>query len=136
MNPYKPEAYNSLSPYLIVDDGRRLADLLKIIFSATELRSFDREDGKIAHAELKMDDSILMISDSTADYPGDNTMLHMYVPDVFKTFELAVAHGCEIVEQPINKPGDPDTRGAFIDFAGNYWAVSTQFGQEGHSGKN
>lgn len=126
MKLYKPEAYNSLSPYLIVDDARKLVNLLKAVFAATELRSFNREDGKIAHAELKLDDSILMISDSTADYPGNTTMLHMYVRDVLKTFELAWAHGCEIVEQPVNKPGDPDTRGAFIDFAGNYWAVSTQ----------
>ena len=29
-------------------------------------------------------------------------------------------------ERPINKPGDPDTRGAFMDFAGNDWSVSTQ----------
>ena len=126
MNPYKPEDYNSLSPYLIVEDAHKLVDLLKTIFSATELRKFDREDGKIAHIELKLDDSIVMISDSTADYPGNTTMLHVYVPDVFKTFRLALENGCELVEQPINKPGDPDTRGAFLDFAGNYWAVSTQ----------
>ena len=64
MNPYKPEDYNSLSPYLIVEDAHKLVDLLKTIFSATELRKFDREDGKIAHVELKLDDSIVMISSS------------------------------------------------------------------------
>ena len=126
MKPYKPEAYSSLSPYLIIDDAQRLVDLLKTVFSATELRRFDREDGKIAHAELKLDDSILMISNSTVDYPGNTTMLHVYVPDVFGTFRLAIENGCEVVEQPVNKPGDPDTRGAFLDCAGNYWAVSTQ----------
>jgi PhnB protein len=45
---------------------------------------------------------------------------------VFKTFDLAIQNGCEIIEEPINKEGDPDMRGSFYDCAGNYWSVSTQ----------
>ena len=126
MTTYKPENYNSLSPYLIVDNAQKLVDLLKGIFNATELRRFDHENGTIAHIELKLDDTIIMISNSTDNYPANTTMLHIYVPDVSKTFNLAVYNGCKIIEQPINKQGDPDTRGAFMDFADNYWAVSTQ----------
>ncbi|WPR70338.1 VOC family protein [Flavobacterium sp. NG2] len=126
MKTYKPENYNSLSPYLIVDDAQKLVDLLKAVFNATEFRRFDRENGTIAHVELKLDDSILMISNSTPEYPANKTMLHMYVADVFETFDKAIENGCEIIEKPINKPNDPDTRGAFYDFAGNYWAVSMQ----------
>ena len=126
MTTYKPDNYNSLSPYLIVDNAQKLVDLLKVIFDAVELRKFDHDNGTIAHIELKLDDTIIMISNSTNNYPANTTMLHIYVPDVFKTFNLAVANGCKIIEQPINKQDDPDTRGAFMDFAGNYWAVSTQ----------
>ena len=126
MTTYKPDNYNSLSPYLIVDNAQKLVDLLKVIFDAAELRKFDHDNGTIAHIELKLDDTIIMISNSTNNYPANTTMLHIYVPDVFKTFNLAVANGCKIIEQPINKQDDPDTRGAFMDFAGNYWAVSTQ----------
>jgi PhnB protein len=124
--PYKPENYNSLSPYLIVNNAEKLVDLMKIIFNANELRRFDRDNGKIAHCELQIDDTVIMISDSLKNYPANKTMLHIYVPDVFKTFDIAIENGCEIVDKPVNKPGDPDTRGAFMDFAGNYWAVSTQ----------
>ncbi|MEL7123301.1 MAG: VOC family protein [Bacteroidota bacterium] len=123
---YKPENYNSLSPYLIVDNAQRLVDLIKTVFRAKELRRFDHENKTIAHIELKLDDSILMISDSTENYPANTTMLHIYVPDVDETFDLAIRNGCEIIEKPKNKKGDPDTRGSFYDFAGNYWAVSTQ----------
>lgn len=126
MKAYKPESYNALSPYLIVDGAQKMTDLLKAIFNATQLRRFDTEDGKIMHTELKLDDSVIMISDSTEAYPANKTMLHMYVPDVFKTFETAIENGCEIIERPVNKPGDPDTRGSFYDFAGNFWSVSTQ----------
>ena len=61
---YKPKKYNSLSPYLIVDNAQKLVDLLKIIFGATEVRRFDHENGTIAHIELQLDDSILMISNT------------------------------------------------------------------------
>lgn len=126
MKQYKPENYNSLSPYLIVENAQKLVDLLTTIFDAKTLRRFDHEYGKIAHIELRLDDTILMISDSTESYEANKTMLHIYVPDVFLTFDKAIDNGCEIIEKPINKQGDPDTRGAFYDFAGNYWAVSTQ----------
>lgn len=126
MKNYKPAQYNSLSPYLIVDNAQKLVDLLKTIFDATEQRRFDQPNGKIAHVELLLDDSIIMISDSTDTYSANKTMLHMYVPDVFKTFDLAIENGCEIIERPINKGDDPDTRGSFYDSAGNYWSVSTQ----------
>ncbi len=126
MEAYKPINYNSLSPYLIVDEAEKLVNQLIEIFSGNVLRRFDREDGKIAHLELKIDDSILMISDSVAGYPAQKTMLHLYVTDVYKTFDKAINMGCELIEKPINKAGDADTRGSFYDCAGNYWAVSTQ----------
>jgi len=126
MTTYKPANYNSLSPYLIVDNAQKLVDLLTIIFDAKVLRRFDHENGKIAHIELKLDDTVIMMSDSTENYGANKTMLHIYVPDVFKTFNRAIENGCEMIEKPINKPGDPDTRGSFYDFAGNYWSVSTQ----------
>lgn len=126
MKTYKPDNYNSLSPYLIVDDAQKLVNLLTKIFDAKTLRRFDRQEGKIAHIELKLDDSIIMISESTENYGANKTMLHIYVPDVFKTFDKAIDNGCEIIERPVNKQGDPDTRGSFFDSAGNYWAVSTQ----------
>ncbi len=123
---YKPKNYNSLSPYLIVDNAQKLVDLLKTIFDATEVRRFDRDNGKIAHMELRFDDTVLMISDSLENYPANKTMLHIYVPAVFKTFDKAIENGFVLIEKPVNKQGDPDTRGSFYDCAGNYWAVSTQ----------
>jgi PhnB protein len=126
MPPYKPKNYNSLSPYLIVDNAQQFVDLLSIIFDAKTLRRFDHENGKIAHIELQLDDTVIMVSDSTENYEATKTMLHIYVPDVFRTFDKAIENGCELIEKPINKAGDPDIRGSFYDYAGNYWAVSTQ----------
>jgi len=109
-----------------VDNAQKLVDLLIVIFDAKILRRYDRDEGKIAHIELQLDDTVIMISDSTENYRAHMTMLHIYVPDVFKTFDKAIDNGCTLIEKPVNKQGDPDTRGSFYDFAGNYWAVSTQ----------
>ena len=123
---FKPQIYNSLSPYLMVNDAKGLVELLKIIFDAKELRSFEHENGTLAHTELLIDDSVLMLSEATKEYPAQKTMLHLYVPDVIKTFELAIKNGCKEIDYPTTRENDPDCRGAFEDFAGNYWAVSTQ----------
>lgn len=122
---YKPDSYNSLSPYLIIDDAEKLINLFTIIFDAKILRQFDRTDGKIAHAEIQIHDSILMISESTPIYPAHKMMLHLYVPDVMRTYYLAISNGCQRIDEPGNSPNDPDMRGSFYDFAGNYWSVTT-----------
>ena len=126
MPAFKPAGYNSLSPYLIVDTAQQLADQLSTVFNTTVLRRFDRPDGKVMHLELLIDDSVIMISDSTPEYPAHKTMLHVYVPDVFVTYEQAIKNGCTAITEPVNQPGDPDTRGSFYDLAGNHWSVSTQ----------
>jgi uncharacterized glyoxalase superfamily protein PhnB len=126
MKTYKPKDYNSVSPYFIVDGAQRMIDLLKGIFKATELRRYDTPEGMIMHAELKIDDSVIMLADSTSSYPANSIVIHVYVPDVHKTFEQAIELGCEIVEKPVTKKDDPDTRGTFKDFAGNLWSIGTQ----------
>ena len=125
-NPYKPGGYNSISPYLIVNGARRMIDLLKQVFNATELRRYDNPDGTIMHAELRVDDSVIMIADSSAIYPPNSHLLHIYVPDVDETFARALAAGCQPDETPTQKEGDPDRRGSFKDFSGNSWAIGTQ----------
>lgn len=123
---YKPQNYNSLSPYFIVSDARKFLNLMESIFDVQALRRFEREDGSIMHVELRIDDSVIMLSEATSEYPANKFLIHVYVPDVQKVFKRAIEAGCEVVEEPVNKEGDPDLRGSFRDFAGNEWAVSTQ----------
>lgn len=129
MPDFKPKNYNSVSPYLVVEGAQKLADMLKAIFNAEELRKYKNDDGSVMHMEVRIDDSVLMLADSNDDYPADATMLHVYVPDADAVYKKAIANGCQPLEAPVNKDGDPDKRGAFMDFAGNYWSVSTQIGE-------
>lgn len=126
MNIFKPNNYNSVSPYFMVDDANRMVKLLTDIFDAKIHRRYDKPDGKIMHMELQIDDSIIMLSDSTDQYPANKYWMHVYVPNVDDTFEKAIKLGCEIVDEPQIKDKDPDKRGTFKDFAGNMWSVATQ----------
>src|SRR3546814_7670259 len=123
---FKPEGYNSLSPYFVVDEAQRFIDLLKQIFNAKELRRYERPDGSIMHAELQIDDSVLMLGNSTKEYHSNQLLIHLYVPDVDQTFKKAVTLGCDPLQIPKIKDEDPDKRGMFKDFAGKVWAVGTQ----------
>jgi len=66
---FKPAGYNSVSPYFIVNGAQRLIDLMKIIFEAKELRRYDMSDGTIMHAEIQIDDSVIMLGDSSDKFP-------------------------------------------------------------------
>ncbi|MBO2012965.1 VOC family protein [Hymenobacter negativus] len=124
--PFKPAGYTSVSPYFVVEGAQQLADLLRELFGAVELRRFAGPNGTVGHLELQLDDSVLMLADAMPTYPANRLLLHVYVPDVHATYARALALGCEAVEAPVNKPGDPDIRGTSRDFAGNTWAIGMQ----------
>lgn len=123
---FKPIEYNSVSPYFIVNGAQKFINLMKEIFDAKELRRYDRPDGTIMHAELQIDDSVIMLGNSSDKFPPVPLVMHVYVPNVDEIFEKAIEAGCEIVEQPKQNDGDPDRRATFRDFAGNMWSVGTQ----------
>jgi PhnB protein len=123
---FKPTGYNSVSPYFIVSGAERMLDLLKKVFNAKELRKYTNTDGSIMHIELQIEDSVIMMGEASEKFPANQLTLHVYVPDSNEVFNKAIAAGCESIEKPSNRPGDPDMRGTFKDFAGNYWSVGTQ----------
>lgn len=123
---FKPTGYNCVSPYFITAEAQRFIDQLKQIFDLKELRRYQRDDGSIIHAEIQIDDSVLMLADATENYPAVSMVMHVYVPNVDETFEKAVEAGCEIIHPPKVSEGDPDRRASFRDFGGNLWSVSTQ----------
>ena len=124
--PFKPSGYNSVSPYLVVGGAQRMIDFLKAVFGARELRRYDNDDGTIMHAEVLIDDSVIMMGEASDEFPANKLLIHVYVADVDAVFRMALAAGATIDQEPQQRQGDPDRRGSFKDFAGNVWAVGTQ----------
>lgn len=123
---FKPEGYNDASPYFIVKDAPRFMKLMKQIFKANELRKYNHPDGSIAHAEMMLGDSVIMLGEASEKFLPVPIVMHVYVPNVDKTFAQAIEAGCEIVKKPIENEVDPDRRGTFKDYLGNMWSVGTQ----------
>ena len=122
---YKPITYTSVSPYLVVDGAERTIAFLVHVFGATELRRFPDDTGKLMHAEVRLDDTIIMLADATADWPPVPAYVHVYVPDVDAAYRRALDFGATSVQEPVKKEDD-DKRGGVKDAGGTTWWIATK----------
>ena len=122
---YKPNAYTSVAPYLIVNGADRLIEFLQEVFDAVPLRRFTDPSGKIMHAEVRIDDTVLMLADGGEGWPAMPAHIHIYVPDVDETYRRALDAGAESVQVPVKKD-DADKRGGVKDGSGTTWWIATQ----------
>jgi PhnB protein len=125
--PYKPQGYPSVSAYVVADGAQGVIGFLIEAFGARQ-RRYDAPDGSIMHAEVLIDDTVVMVADSGGDNPAFPVWLHVYVPDVDATYRRALEAGGLPVEEPKQTEGDPDRRGGVKDPAGNTWWIATQVG--------
>lgn len=124
---YKPAGYTSVAPYLIVAGASATIDFLEEVFDATELRRFADPDGKVMHAEVRLDDTVVMLGDANEGWPPAPAHVHVYVSDVDATYARALAAGATSVQEPVRKQ-DEDKRGGVKDDGGTTWWISTRVG--------
>ena len=121
---YKPQGYNSVSPYLIVAGASRTIDFLVQVFDAVEIRRFLGPNGQIMHAEVRIDDTVVMLADGAAEWTPMPASVHVYVADVDATYRRALAAGATSVQEPVKKD-DADKRGGVKDAGGTTWWIAT-----------
>ena len=127
-----PEGYHSLTPYLFVNGAAKAIEFYKNVFGATERMRMPGENGRIMHAELKIGDSVVMLSDenlqmgarSPLTIGGTGTGINVYVPDVDKVVQAAVDGGAKLV-RPVKDQFYGDRSGSVIDPFGHLWSVAT-----------
>ena len=124
---YKPDTYTSVAPYLIVHGASRTIDFLLQVFEAVEIRRFAGPGGGVMHAEVRVDDTIVMLGDAGEGWPAVGAHVHVYVRDVDATYERALNAGAESVQEPVQK-GDEDRRGGVRDAGGTTWWIATRVG--------
>ena len=89
-----PDGYHTVTAYLIVDDGARAIDFYKDAFGAEELYRLPM-GGKVGHAEIRIGDTNLMLSDEWPDMQalgpnkrgGATASFVIYGPDCDAAFE-------------------------------------------------
>lgn len=125
-NTFKPKNHNVLSPYLIVQNADETIRFMVDVFGADELNRIVTDDGRVMHAEVRIDDSVVMLGESSEDWPPVPGYLHLYVPDVEATYRLALQHDASSLQEPKQNAGEADRRGGVKDSQGNTWWLATQ----------
>lgn len=118
-----PQGYATVTPFLCVANASQLIDFLKRAFAAQVTFRMDRPDGAVAHAEVKIGDSKVMIGQPE---PGQETqaMLHLYVPDTDAVYARAMAAGATSIREPADQFYG-DRSGGVRDISGNQWWIAT-----------
>ena len=123
--PYKPNNYSTVSPYLIVDGASATIAFLERVFGAIELRRFPDAEGKLRHAEVRIDDTVVMLADGGEGWTPVPSYVHIYVEDVDTTYRRALEAGATSVQAPVKKD-DEDKRGGVQDAGGTTWWIATK----------
>jgi PhnB protein len=129
-----PDGYDSLIPSFIVRDAAKAIEFYRDVFGATELLRMPTADGsKIAHAELKIRNQVLMLGDECPqmgafapklDGAAPSTSVFLYMADVDAVYKHAIAHGAKSVMPPADMFWG-DRMGKFIDPFGHQWGIAT-----------
>jgi PhnB protein len=127
-----PDGYHTATPYLIVQNASKAIDYYKKAFGATELMRMPGPGGKIVHAELKVGDSPIMLSDehpemghrSAQTLGGTPVGIMLYVNDVDAVFKQAISAG-GTVQRAVEDQFYGDRSGTLVDPFGLNWTVAT-----------
>ena len=131
--PPVPKGFHTVTPYLIFKDAAPALDWYARAFGATELFRKTDDDGKIRHAEFRLGDAVIMLSD---EYPerkvlspqtlgGTPVATHLYVDDVDGFCARAVAAGATLA-RPVADQFYGDRSGQLEDPFGHRWFVATR----------
>ena len=119
-----PDGYHNVTPYLVVADAEKVLDFTIKAFGAKETVRMPGPDGKIAHAEVNIGDSIVMMGSPAPSQRLMPAMVYLYVEDTDATYKKAIAAGGKSVEEP-NDAFYGDRRAAVQDSQGNQWFIAT-----------
>lgn len=120
-----PKGYHTVTPYLVVDGAEKIVSFMKEAFGAQPaFEPMMRPDGKIMHAEYKIGDSVVMISDASERAKATSAILHLYVPNVDAVYQKALKAGATSVMEPADMFYG-DRSGGVKDPAGNQWHIGT-----------
>lgn len=126
-----PDGYHSVTPYLVVDDAAGAIEFYRDALGATEIYRMPMGD-KIGHAEIKIGDSHVMLSDEWPDMNllgpknrgGATASMMVYVDDVDSAFDRAIDAGAT-EERAVQDQFYGDRSGTLVDPFGHRWTLST-----------
>ncbi len=129
---HQAEGYHSLTPYLSVRGAAKAIEFYKKVFNASVMVRMDGKNGTVAHAELGIGDSVVMLADeapsmgalSPESIGGTAVGLMLYVKDVDAVFKKAITEGSKS-DRDVADQFYGDRNGTIIDPFGHKWTIST-----------
>ena len=127
-----PEGYHSVTPYLVLRQASDAIEFYKKAFDAAEVFRMPGPDGAIAHAEIRIGDSQIMMCEENpqmgAQSPqalgGSPANLFLYVEDVDAAYKKAVDAGATATMPPQDMFWG-DRYGKLVDPYGHEWSIAT-----------
>ncbi|MFZ3217441.1 MAG: VOC family protein [Candidatus Acidiferrales bacterium] len=123
--PYIRAGFHTLTPYLLATGAAKLIEFLKAGFAAEEVfRVPGAKPNSIMHAELRLGESIVELSDGSPEFPPRPVWNAFYVDDADAVFASAIRAGATVVREPADQPWG-DRTGYLKDPSGNVWEITT-----------
>jgi uncharacterized glyoxalase superfamily protein PhnB len=120
-----PEGYNSVSPYLMVDNVEKEMEFLQAVFLAEIKEQQRNAEGEIWHAEARIRDTIVMLGKAQKDYPAGQGMLYLWTEDVDAAYERALKCKAVSVQEPTDQFYGNREAG-IRDPQGNTWWIARE----------
>jgi PhnB protein len=128
---YIPEGYNAVIPALAVKDAVSAIRWYQKVFDAAEKMLLKNPDNTIAHGEITIGDTVVMVSEENPKYNkspktlnGNSVNLCIYVEDVDAVVQKAIDNGAKVLI-PVNDQFYGDRSGRIEDPFGYIWIIST-----------
>ncbi|HEY5370382.1 MAG TPA: VOC family protein [Hanamia sp.] len=118
-----PENYQTVMPYLIVENAAEFISFAQKVFGAKETHKTMRDENNIMHAEIMIGGSTIMFADATEKFQVSNAGLFVYVDDADETFKSALNNGGALVTELANQPYGRS--GGIKDPFGNVWWITS-----------
>lgn len=118
-----PNGHQTVMPYLMLNNATAFIDFVKQVFNAELTFERMRDEHKLMHAEVRINDSTLMFCDATDQWKAQNANLFVYVPNADEAYQKAVAAGAETV-MPLSDQDYGRTCG-ITDPTGNIWWITS-----------
>jgi PhnB protein len=119
-----PKGFHTVTPNIVVDDAGKAVEFLKKALGATETYRLMTSNGKIAHCELRIGDSVVNLGESTEGWPAHGLVAQIYVEDSDLLFKRAVDAGATVM-MPMTDMFFGSREGRVADPYGNVWTIAT-----------
>ena len=120
-----PEGYSTVCPYLIVKDAEKQMTFLQEVFNGKLKECIRNADGSVAHAEVRIGDSIIMLGQESEQFPAYTNSNYVYVENADEAYKKGIALGGTGIMEPADRFYG-NREGGFKDPFGNSWWIAQQ----------